>query len=57
MTVSLLQWSIQLDINDCLQKASSFDGSRDMLHMINHFRDEMPRPLMGVGHSLGGTQL
>ena len=48
---------MDLDIINCLQKASSFDGSRDLLHMINHFRDEMPRPLMGVGHSLGETQL
>lgn len=22
--------------------------------MINHFRDQMPRPLVGVGHSMGG---
>ena len=44
-------------IVDRLKKASLFDGSRDLLHMINHFRHEMPRPLMGVGHSLGGTQL
>ena len=25
--------------------------------MINHFRAQMPRPIMGVGHSLGATQL
>lgn len=30
--------------------------SRDVLHMINHFRNDMPRPIMGVGHSLGGVQ-
>ncbi|KAJ5093372.1 hypothetical protein N7456_009233 [Penicillium angulare] len=35
---------------------SWFDMSRDTLHMINHFRDDMPRPIMGVGHSLGGVQ-
>ncbi|KAJ5748699.1 toxin biosynthesis protein [Penicillium nucicola] len=35
---------------------SWLDHSRDVLHMINHFRDEMPRPLMGFGHSLGGVQ-
>ncbi|PWY92801.1 toxin biosynthesis protein [Aspergillus heteromorphus CBS 117.55] len=33
------------------------DHSRDMLLMINQFRDKMPRPIMGVGHSVGGTQL
>lgn len=25
--------------------------------MINHFRSEMPRPLIGIGHSLGGAIL
>ncbi|KAI9881029.1 MAG: hypothetical protein M1830_008911 [Pleopsidium flavum] len=25
--------------------------------MINHFRDQMPRPLIGLGHSMGGCQL
>ncbi|KAI4162017.1 MAG: hypothetical protein LQ342_004329 [Letrouitia transgressa] len=34
-----------------------FDISRDMLHMINVFRDQMPRPIFGVGHSIGGTSL
>lgn len=33
------------------------DHTRDLLHIINHFRKEMPRPLVGVGHSMGGTQL
>lgn len=25
--------------------------------MINHFREQMPRPIVGIGHSLGGAQL
>lgn len=33
------------------------DHSRDMLHMVNLFRDQMPRPLIGIGHSMGGQQL
>ncbi|KAJ5322670.1 hypothetical protein N7452_010959 [Penicillium brevicompactum] len=33
------------------------DHSRDVVHMINHFRDQMPRPIIGVGHSLGAVQL
>ncbi|OJJ82563.1 uncharacterized protein ASPGLDRAFT_67989 [Aspergillus glaucus CBS 516.65] len=28
---------------------SWYDHSRDVIHMINHFRDQMPRPIMGVG--------
>jgi len=33
------------------------DNPRDMLHMINHFRKEMPQPLVGIGHSFGGNNL
>jgi hypothetical protein len=33
------------------------DHSRDLLHMVNLKRDEMPRPLIGMGHSVGGCQL
>ncbi|KAI4123175.1 MAG: hypothetical protein LQ347_006255 [Umbilicaria vellea] len=34
-----------------------FDHSRDLLHMVNHFREQMPRPIVGVGHSVGGPQM
>lgn len=37
--------------------ASWFDHPRDLLHMINTFRDRMPRPIIGVGHSMGACQL
>ena len=33
------------------------DHSRDLLHLINLKRDQMPRPIIGVGHSMGGNQL
>jgi predicted alpha/beta hydrolase len=33
------------------------DNARDLLLMINQFREEMPRPLVGVGHSFGGCQM
>ena len=33
------------------------DHSRDLLHMINLKRDEMPRPIIGLGHSLGANNL
>ncbi|KAK1144787.1 hypothetical protein N8T08_004798 [Aspergillus melleus] len=34
---------------------SWMDFSRDLLLMVNHFRDQMPRPIVGLGHSFGGT--
>ncbi|KAF2856286.1 toxin biosynthesis protein-like protein [Plenodomus tracheiphilus IPT5] len=33
------------------------DHSRDLLHMVNLFRAQMPRPIIGIGHSMGGCQL
>ncbi|KAI9713384.1 MAG: hypothetical protein M1828_001418 [Chrysothrix sp. TS-e1954] len=33
------------------------DHSRDLLHLINTFSEQMPRPLVGLGHSLGCAQL
>ncbi|KAL2049324.1 hypothetical protein ABVK25_010421 [Lepraria finkii] len=36
---------------------SWFDHSRDLLHMVNHFRSQMTRPIVGIGHSCCGTQL
>ncbi|OJK03199.1 hypothetical protein ASPACDRAFT_1886201 [Aspergillus aculeatus ATCC 16872] len=34
-----------------------FDHGRDLLSIINHFQDQIPRPLIGIGHSMGGMQL
>jgi len=36
---------------------SWIDHARDLLHMINLKRDQMPRPLVGIGHSMGGNHL
>ncbi|KAH6614963.1 Alpha/beta hydrolase family-domain-containing protein [Boeremia exigua] len=36
---------------------SWLDHSRDLLHMVNTFSRQMPRPIIGVGHSMGGAQL
>jgi hypothetical protein len=33
------------------------DHARDLLHLINMKRDQMPRPLIGIGHSFGGNNL
>ena len=33
------------------------DHPRDLLHLINMKRDLMPRPIIGVGHSMGGNHL
>jgi pimeloyl-ACP methyl ester carboxylesterase len=34
-----------------------FDHSRDLLAMVNHFRKQIPRPIVGFGHSMGGCQI
>jgi len=36
---------------------SAFDLSRDILHMVNTFRDDFITPVIGFGHSLGATSL
>lgn len=36
---------------------SFFDYPRDLLHMVNIFREEFPQPIVGIGHSMGGTAL
>lgn len=36
-------------------EASWLDHTRDLLNMVNHFRREMPRPLVGIGHSFGAN--
>ncbi|KAK3718474.1 hypothetical protein LTR37_004978 [Vermiconidia calcicola] len=46
-------------INEALlgPDASWWDHARDLLYLINQFQDEMPHPIIGVGHSVGGAQL
>ncbi|KAF3761333.1 alpha/beta-hydrolase [Cryphonectria parasitica EP155] len=34
---------------------SWFDHARDLLHLTNVFRAQMPRPVIGVGHSFGAN--
>lgn len=34
-----------------------FDSARDLLLLVNEFREEMTRPIVGFGHSLGATVL
>jgi pimeloyl-ACP methyl ester carboxylesterase len=36
---------------------SGYDNARDLLHMVNVFRSEMPRPIIGIGHSFGACVL
>ena len=36
---------------------SCSDLARDLLNMINLFRDQMTLPIIGIGHSMGGTAL
>ncbi|KAJ5920953.1 hypothetical protein N7466_009279 [Penicillium verhagenii] len=37
--------------------ATWIDHSRDLWSMINHFHAQMPKPIIGLGHSLGCFQL
>lgn len=37
--------------------AHYWDYSRDLLHMVNTFRDKITRPVVGIGHSLGGCYM
>ncbi|KAI0469324.1 prolyl aminopeptidase-like protein [Xylaria cf. heliscus] len=34
---------------------SGNDAARDLLYMTNVFRSEMPRPIIGIGHSFGAS--
>ncbi|KAF2862842.1 alpha/beta-hydrolase [Piedraia hortae CBS 480.64] len=36
---------------------SWMDNPRDLFLMVNHFRTEMVRPIIGIGHSMGGNNL
>lgn len=45
------------DNADEVHIASWFDHPRDLLHLINVKRKEMPRPIVGIGHSMGGAHL
>ncbi|PVH81564.1 alpha/beta-hydrolase [Cadophora sp. DSE1049] len=36
---------------------SAFDHTRDILHMVNHFRSSIVQPILGIGHSIGASQL
>ena len=33
------------------------DHPRDLFLMVNHFREHMKRPIIGIGHSMGGNNL
>ncbi|KAK2756523.1 hypothetical protein FQN54_005416 [Arachnomyces sp. PD_36] len=46
-----------LNENDLGNDPSWMDHPRDLLHFINLKRAEMPQPIMGIAHSLGGNHL
>ncbi|KAH4252991.1 hypothetical protein HBH70_197600 [Parastagonospora nodorum] len=50
-------WSSVLNEDKLGNDPAWLDHSRDLLNMVNIFRDQMPRPIVGVGHSMGGCQL
>ncbi|KAF2428881.1 hypothetical protein EJ08DRAFT_314654 [Tothia fuscella] len=55
--VSHQGWSSALNEDKLGNDPSWFDHPRDLLHMVNTFRTQMPRPLIGIGHSMGGNNL
>ncbi|KAG7431931.1 Abhydrolase domain-containing protein mpaH [Fusarium oxysporum f. sp. raphani] len=36
---------------------SWFDHARDLMNLINQYQRDIPHPIVGIGHSMGGTQL
>ncbi|KAJ5734326.1 hypothetical protein N7493_003112 [Penicillium malachiteum] len=36
---------------------STIDHSRDLWGMMNHFRHQMPKPIVGLGHSMGCSEM
>lgn len=34
-----------------------WDHSRDLLQIVQRFRKQMPRPIVGMGHSIGGARM
>ncbi|SPJ72578.1 related to host-specific AK-toxin Akt2 [Fusarium torulosum] len=37
--------------------SSWYDHARDLMYLINQNQRDMPHPIVGVGHSMGGSQL
>ncbi|KAF2770826.1 hypothetical protein EJ03DRAFT_350112 [Teratosphaeria nubilosa] len=50
-------WSGVLNERKLGNDPSWMDHPRDLFLMVNHFRSEMKRPLIGIGHSMGGNNL
>ncbi|TGJ88242.1 hypothetical protein E0Z10_g584 [Xylaria hypoxylon] len=50
-------WSGQLNEEKLGNDPCWHDLTRDLLHLTNVFRAEMPRPIIGVGHSFGANIL
>lgn len=50
-------WSSVINEDKLGNDPAWLDHSRDLLHLVNVFRKDMPRPIIGIGHSMGGCQL
>ncbi|KAH9809538.1 Alpha/beta hydrolase family [Teratosphaeria destructans] len=50
-------WSGVLNERKLGNDPSWMDHPRDLFLMVNHFRSEMKRPLIAIGHSMGGNNL
>lgn len=56
----IVRWSLSYNMRAIINVSSAaswFDHPRDLLHLINLKRDEMPRPIVGIGHSFGAAHL
>lgn len=40
-----------------LKVASWWDHGRDLMFLINQYQDDIPHPIMGIGHSVGAAHL
>lgn len=57
MIVSLMVSEIEMVPSSKFFAASWNDHPRDLFLMINHFRNQIKQPIVGVGHSMGGCHL
>ncbi|RKL47587.1 hypothetical protein BFJ72_g1819 [Fusarium proliferatum] len=56
-SVAFQRYLAGLDCQGDFLQVSWFDHARDMMKLINQHQRDIPHPIVGIGHSMGGTQL